>query len=214
MLHIETITVTPFAQNARILSVAGHEDAVVVDPGGDVPLIEDALRRRKLRCSEIWLTHSHIDHCAGVAALMRSYPATLFGHPDEAAFRTAVIQVCRMYGLPEEGMENCPEPTRMLRGGETLTLHGISFEVLFTPGHSPGHLCFYCAAENLLIGGDLLFQGSVGRTDLPGGNGATLLQSIRSKVLVLPPATKVLAGHGPDTTVGAEARSNPFILGT
>lgn len=113
--------------------------------------------------------------------------------------------------MSEEPLENCPEPTVGISGGETLNFEGESFEVIFTPGHSPGHLCFYNAKENVLIAGDTLFAGSIGRTDLPGGDYSTLMTSIREKIFTLPPSTKVLPGHGPDTTVEEEKKSNPFF---
>ena len=116
-----------------------------------------------------------------------------------------------LYGIPPGEMQSCPEPDVPIIGGEALSIAGYNFEVLFTPGHSPGHLCFYNSASHTLIAGDTLFAGSIGRTDLPGGDHVTLLRSIRQQLLVLPDDTRVLSGHGPDTTIGRERNSNPFL---
>ncbi|MFM1848090.1 MAG: hypothetical protein RL417_1564 [Pseudomonadota bacterium] len=213
MLEIVTCPVTPFMQNARILFEKGGATAVVIDPGGDVEILLRELAARKLRCAEIWLTHSHLDHCGGVRRLKEITGATLLGHPAEAMMRSRVVDIAAMYGLPGSDLENCPEPERMIEGGEGLTLGSESFEVLFTPGHSPGHLCFYNRSNGVLLAGDTLFQGSIGRTDLPGGDLDVLMDSIKGVLLKLPPETRVLPGHGPETTIGEESRSNPFIVG-
>lgn len=212
MLTIHTIEVTAFIQNCRILTVKGSQNAVVVDPGGGISKIEQYLKTNSLTLKEIWLTHAHIDHCGGVAALLRNCGnIPLLAHPGEKVLRENIEAIAKLYGVSDEPLENCPEPTRGISGGETLNFEGESFEVIFTPGHSPGHLCFYNAKENLLIAGDTLFAGSIGRTDLPGGDYSTLIASIKEKIFTLPPDTKVLSGHGPDTTVEVEKKSNPFF---
>lgn len=211
MLEIVSVVVTPFAQNCRILADSATKTAVVVDPGGDVPLIQEALSRGGWKCSEIWLTHSHLDHCGGVAGLQEVWRAPLTAHPVEKQMRAHVQDLCAMYGLPRGDLENCPEPDRAVSGGETLSFGGYDFKVFFTPGHSPGHVVFYQAEHKILLAGDTVFLGSIGRTDLPGGDYDTLLTSIRSKILSLPDDTRVLPGHGDDTSVGVERRSNPFL---
>ena len=211
MLNIETLVVTPIMQNCRILWVAGQSDAVVVDPGGDCARILARLAQLKLTCTEIWLTHSHLDHCGGVQALIQSTGARLYGHKNEAMMRANVVKAARMYGMVDAGFENCPEPDVFLVGGETLAVGPISFKVLFTPGHSPGHVCFYAEATGDLIAGDTLFAGSIGRTDLPGGDHQTLLDSIKRELLVLPADVRVCSGHGEDTTIGEEIQNNPFL---
>lgn len=212
MLEILTCVVTPFMQNSRILFEPGSGTAVVVDPGGDVDQILHELAKRQLRCDEIWLTHSHLDHCGGVRRLKEVTGARVLGHPGEAEFRSRVVDIAAMYGLPGSDLQNCPEPDTMLTGGETLTIGEATFEVLFTPGHSPGHLCFYNRSNRVLVAGDTLFQGSIGRTDLPGGDFDVLMASIRGVLLKLPLDTRVLPGHGPETAIGLEARSNPFLV--
>ena len=210
MLDITLIEVTPFIQNCRILNESGLSDAVVIDPGGDVELILSKLKEMGLTCKEIWLTHSHLDHCGGVKGLIDATGARLYGHQNEAFMRERVEAFAALYGL-QFGMENCPEPDTYLQGGEVLSLGSSEFEVLFTPGHSPGHFCFYHKDSGQLIAGDTLFSGSIGRFDLPGADFKTFMASIRDTILTLPDDTKVLAGHGPDTEVGVEKRSNPFL---
>ena len=211
MFDIFTLEVSPILQNCRVLVQKGTSQAVVVDPGGDSKRILKLLSEKGLECGQIWLTHSHFDHCGAVQQVKQVTGAKLYGHPEEAMMRSHVVEVARMYGFPDGVFENCPEPDQLLTGGEKLEALGTTFDVLFTPGHAPGHLCFYNAEEKVLIAGDTLFAGSVGRTDLPGGSHKTLMRSIREKILSLPAETRVLPGHGPDTTVGIEAATNPFI---
>lgn len=207
---IVQLTVTPFAQNCRLLIDDSARSAVVVDPGGEPERILAELSGRKLKLSEIWLTHSHLDHCGGVRSLKAATGAALLGHPVEAMMRANVVRIAAMYGIPS-GFEDCPEPDRFISGGEELSFGGATFKVLFTPGHAPGHVCFYDVAGKTLLAGDTLFSGSIGRTDLPGGDADLLLESIGREILTLPDDTRVLSGHGDDTTVGKERRSNPFL---
>jgi glyoxylase-like metal-dependent hydrolase (beta-lactamase superfamily II) len=212
MLNVITIPVTVFSQNARVLYCSETRDGVIVDPGGDVELIRTACDRARVNVRAIWLTHSHLDHCAGVASALEVYRVPLYGHSDEQIMRQRVQDIAQMYGLSREEWLPCPEPDRYLSGGEELELGRLSAKVIFTPGHSPGHLSFYFASEELLISGDTLFQGSIGRTDLPGGDHALLIRTIKEKLLSLPDQTRVLSGHGDDTTIGAERLTNPFLV--
>jgi hydroxyacylglutathione hydrolase len=213
MLTITTVPVTVFEQNARVLSCSDTGDAVIVDPGGDVDKIIKVVTAKKLTCRAIWLTHSHLDHCAGVAALLDVYRVPLLGHPDEAPMRQHVASIAAMYGLPIREWPNCPEPSQFISGGEILAVGVSKAKVLFTPGHSPGHVVFYFESEGIAVSGDTLFAGSIGRTDLPGGNHQQLIESIQRELLTLPDSTRILSGHGPDTTVGAERSENPFLAG-
>jgi hydroxyacylglutathione hydrolase len=217
MIKVVTIPVTPIQQNARLLICTTTNDAVVVDPGGDVTKLFAVMTQEKVNVREVWLTHSHFDHCGGVSDLLqhgneRGTPAvTLLGHKGEKEMRSRVTDIVAAYGLSNFGLKNCPEPDRYIDEGDLLAVGNVEFKVLFTPGHSPGHVCFYCEAENMLIAGDTLFRGSIGRTDFPQSSHAQLMQSIREKLLVLPGATRVLSGHGEDTTIGSEKANNPFL---
>lgn len=183
----------------------------MVDPGGDVSLILELLKKQRLNCSEIWLTHSHFDHCGGVAVLKRATSASLLAHQAERDLRARAAEISAMFGIGDGIFDNCPEPDRYLNGGEELSVGMFKFKVLYTPGHSAGHLCYFCQYSGDVLTGDLLFAGSVGRTDLPGGSQRHLMDSIRHELLVLPQETRVLAGHGPDSTIGEEIRSNPYL---
>ena len=211
MFEIITLEVSPFMQNSRILLSSVGQLCVVIDPGAEAERIFAEVQKRGYSVSEIWLTHSHLDHCGGVAHLIRLSGAKLRAHLGESVFRAKVEEIAKMYGVPPGIFENCPEPDFGITGGDKVSLGPDSFDVLYTPGHSPGHVCFYHAGDATLIAGDTLFAGSIGRTDLPGGDHKTLIRSIREKILVLPGTTKVLPGHGPDTTVAQEARTNPFL---
>jgi glyoxylase-like metal-dependent hydrolase (beta-lactamase superfamily II) len=146
-----------------------------------------------------------------VAAVKRATNATLYAHPAESVMRREVRSIATMYGIPAGDFEPCPEPEVALVGGEELSVGGVPFAVRFTPGHSPGHLSFYSSMLGVVIGGDTLFQGGIGRTDLPGGNHEQLLSSIVRELLSLPDPTRVLSGHGPETTIGEERVYNPFL---
>ena len=211
MLEIKTIEVALFPQNARVLICTETKQAVVVDPGGDVNKILNAVEDEDLKISEVWLTHSHLDHCGGVKELIELTGAKLYGHKLEKEYRASIERYAMVYGLPAGSMQDCPEPDVYIDEGDQLSLGEHKFDVLFTPGHSPGHVCFYNPKESLLIAGDTVFAGSIGRTDLPGGNYQVLMDSIRAKILSLPGDTKIMPGHGPDTTVDVEKRTNPFL---
>lgn len=212
-LQIETVVVTPFQQNCRILWETGARECVVIDPGGDAESIMAQIERRQLTVQAIWLTHAHPDHCGGVAAIIEACPCALFAHPIEQLMRARVPEINAMFGLADYGMRACPEPTQPISGGEVLSLGSLRFEVRFTPGHSPGHVVFYCASAGTVIAGDTLFFESIGRTDLPHGNAEQLFDSIARQLMTLPDDTKILPGHGPDTTIGHERTHNPFLQG-
>ena len=223
MHEIITIIVTPFSQNARVVFDAATDTAIVVDPGGDIPQILEICKTRNATVVGIVLTHSHIDHAGGVKRMLSELEKTqkvkplLYAHPEERLMRSRISDQALMFGLSPLEYENCPEPDVYIEEGSKIKLGEFVFSVLETPGHSPGHVSLLLArgaADKdcaVLFGGDVLFQGSIGRTDLPGGNFQTLIESIKNKILTLPDDTVVLSGHGPNTTVGHERRSNPFL---
>lgn len=233
-MTIETICVTPFQQNARLIIDDESLDAAVVDPGGDVPLILQTIKKHDVSVKAIILTHSHIDHVGGVTALLKALSEAdpfvspkLFAHRAEADFRSSVSQQALYFGLSPEEFLNAPEPDVYVEDGSEILIGNLVAKILFTPGHSPGHVAIFFDGESIkktssprnpnaktpvLISGDALFAGSIGRTDLPGGNYFQLLESIKHKLLTLPGETIVKSGHGPDTTIERERRTNPFLL--
>ena len=210
-LQIKRIPVTEWEQNCRIVFDSETLDAVVVDPGGDASDLLKEIQAEGLNLKAIWLTHSHLDHCGGVADIKQKFDIPLYGSKNESEFRSNVEQLVRMYGVSAGGMQNCPEPEHFLEAGQQLHVGEHAFSVLFVPGHSPGHMAFYNAANSVLLAGDTVFKGSIGRSDLPGGNHQQLIDSIKTKILSLPAQTKILPGHGDDTSVAFEAKHNPFL---
>jgi hydroxyacylglutathione hydrolase len=203
------IPVTPFQQNCRLLWCEATRRAVVIDPGGDVPEIARAIAQSNVTVEKIWLTHGHIDHVGGAAELKARLNVRIEGpHRDDLFLLENVIESARMFGIPDA--QNVT-PERWLKEGDTLQVGELSFDVLHCPGHSPGSVAFINAGQNLAIVGDVLFAGSVGRTDLPGGSQEQLLKSISDKLLPLDDNVMVLCGHGPSTTIGRERASNPFL---
>ncbi len=214
MLKVHTKVVTAIAQNARVLECTESKECVIVDPGGEAQKILKIIEENGLTCKAVWLTHSHLDHCGGVKPILDKLSIPLVAHPGEQINRANVVRTAQMFGLPASDWFNCPEPTQEIVGDERLSFGKLSAQVLFTPGHSPGHVSFYFPSDSTVISGDTLFEGSIGRTDLPGGNHETLIQSIKEKLLTLPDDTAVLSGHGEDTTIGREKRTNPYVATT
>lgn len=184
-------------------------NAAVIDPAWESRIILQEAARRHWRIGQIWCTHAHFDHIGGIPELMEAVhpPPLLALHPDDRPLWEA------QGGAPLFGVAipSLPAPTLALQDGLLLTLGRHTFAVRHTPGHTPGHCVFYCAEAGLCLCGDLIFRHSVGRTDLPGGEWEKLVQSIRSQIFPLPPATRLLPGHGPETTVEEEKWNNPFV---
>lgn len=211
-LEVVGMSVGPLQANTYLLLAAG--EAVVVDPGAEGVRIGEELARRGKRLKAIWLTHAHFDHVGGVNDLLATCdPGTgatipVYLHPaDEPLLRNAAASAAR-YGLL---IDQPAGPTSPLQHGDELTVGGVTARALHTPGHAPGHVAFYLEEHALLLSGDALFMGSIGRTDLPFGDHRQLIDSITRELLTLPDETRVLSGHGPATTIGTERYGNPFL---
>ncbi len=183
---------------------------MIFDPGGNVDGILENFRRMGGQVLEgVYCTHGHADHILGIAELLEKCPAPLYFPREDMMLFNAVYQQCRMFGIPAEERP-VPVPDHFVdQGDKTVLGQGT---VICTPGHSVGSVCYYFEDEETIIGGDLLFHHSIGRTDLPGGSMEEILSSIREKIFVLPPQTIIISGHGPVTTVGEEKENNPFLF--
>ena len=209
MLEIIPLILGPVATNAYLVGETNSHSAVVVDPAWDGELIVEEARRRAWDIEQIWLTHAHFDHIGGIAGVVKS----LEPKPKIALHPADLPLYSVQGGAPLFGMRigTTPEPTARLKHGQNLQFGEHSFEVRHCPGHTPGHVVFYCAAEKVMFCGDVIFWGSIGRTDLPGGDYDTLIRSILTQILTLPNETRLLSGHGGETNIGVERRDNPFL---
>jgi len=203
-MDVRGFTVGPLQENCWVVRGEGDR-AVVVDPGDEAERLIAATD--ELTVEAILLTHTHFDHVGAVAALARHTGAPVYCPEIEVA----VLQNINSYVFPGYGPFEPYDPEQTVRGGERLTLAGLDVDVIFTPGHSPGHVSYSIPDEQVLLDGDVLFAGSVGRTDLPGGDHRTLLESIATLLNTLPADTHVLPGHMGDTTLGRERATNPFL---
>jgi hydroxyacylglutathione hydrolase len=211
-LQAGIIPVTPFQQNCTILFDEDSREGVVIDPGGDVPLIERTIRENRLTIREIWLTHGHIDHAGGAADLKEALGVEVVGpHEADLPLLNVLETQAQAFGVSMEARNIVPD--RWLSDGDSVSFGGHVFEVRHCPGHAPGHVIFYNPVQRFAHLGDVLFNGSIGRTDLTGGDHATLLASIRDKVLPLGDDVGFLCGHGPGGRIGDERRNNPFLQG-
>lgn len=204
--RVVTLTNGSFAENCYLVADPGSGEAAVVDPGEDVRLFRARLGHEGWVLRAIWLTHAHLDHVAGVAALREGSDAPIHLHPSDRALYDHLPVQAAQFGLEAPVP---PAPDRDLADGGSVAVGGYAFRVVHTPGHSPGGVCLI--GHGLAFVGDTLFAGSIGRTDLPGGDLKALLASIHERLLTLPDETVVYSGHGPATTIGAEKRDNPFV---
>ena len=188
--------------------------AVVVDAPPDPDGVLQLLAKHDLTPAGLVVTHGHIDHIGGAGPIVRSTGVSAYVHPDDDYLTlNPLSQLQQLFGMIPPGDFEPPEQFEPLVDGQNLTIAGLDIEVIQTPGHTPGHCCFLLKSEGVLFSGDQLFAGSIGRTDLPGGDFRALMESMATKVLPLDDEVKVLPGHGPPTTVGDERRTNPFLTG-
>ncbi len=208
-LKVAVVPVTPIEQNCTLISDAASGQTAIVDPGGDVDKIIAALNANALLPAAIWLTHGHLDHAGGAAELAERLKLEIIG-PDERdrALLGGITDQAAAYGLT--GLRNCV-PDRYLREGDVVSVGEHVFEVLHCPGHTPGHVVFVNKAARFAQVGDVLFAGSVGRTDFPYGDHAALIASIKDKLLPLGDDVRFVCGHGPTSSIGAERTRNPFL---
>lgn len=210
---VQIVPVTPFQQNCSLIR-ARNGSIAVVDPGGDVERLLAAAEEMDGRVEKIWLTHGHLDHASGAMALKEQTGAVIEGAHEEETFWMSqmALQVERIAGgaAASFGTDNVV-PDRWLDDGDTVEIGGVAFEVIFTPGHTPGHVVFYQPEAKIAFVGDVLFKGSIGRTDFPRGDHGTLIRSITEKLWPLGSDVSFVPGHGPMSTFGAERASNPFV---
>jgi glyoxylase-like metal-dependent hydrolase (beta-lactamase superfamily II) len=210
-LNAGIIPVTPFQQNCTILFDTDTKHGVVVDPGGEIERIRAAIEENALSIEAIWLTHGHIDHAGGAMDLKEALGVDILGpHEADRQMLLNLEEQAKMFGLADP-VRNCV-PDRFLAEGETVRFGSHEFEILHCPGHAPGHVVFFNRAAQFAHVGDVLFNGSIGRTDLPGGDHETLIRSIKDKLLPLGDEVGFICGHGPGGRFGDERRSNPFLV--
>jgi hydroxyacylglutathione hydrolase len=212
MLYLKSFCFNPFQQNTYLVYDDEHT-AFIIDPGNatasENATLKNFIEEKKLKLTRLLLTHAHIDHVLGNKFIFDTYGLLPEMHKDDLYFIENMARSAAMYGVP---CEQSPTPEKFLNEGDVITLGKYDFECIHTPGHSPGSISFYNKENKLLIAGDVLFYGSIGRTDLPLGNHAALIASIKEKLLVLNDDVRVYSGHGPATSIGAEREHNPFLV--
>lgn len=208
-MKFRVIPVTPFQQNCSLCWCEETMQAAVIDPGGDVAKIEAAIKEEGVVLEKILLTHAHIDHAGGTAEIKARYQVPIEGpHKGDLYWIEGLAKQSAMFGFPEVGDFM---PDRWLEDGDVVTVGNQSFSVLHCPGHTPGHVVFFDKSSGMAQVGDVIFQGSIGRTDFPGGNHQQLIDSIRGKLFALGDDIEFIPGHGPASTLGHEKRTNPFV---
>ena len=207
---LETLTVGPFQENCYIVGDEESGIGAIIDPGEEAARIAMAVEQTGLDIGSLIITHAHIDHVGAVVALVDEYACPVLMHTEAEATLGQLPTQAMMMGLR---FGKLPTVDRHVGDEEVLEVGGIRLRSLYTPGHAPGHLAFYVEDRDLVLSGDALFAGSVGRVDLPGGSMEVLMRSIEERLLTLPDETMVYPGHGPQTTIGKERASNPFLQG-
>ena len=208
-IECSVVPVTPYHQNCSIMKCSATGRAAIVDPVGEADRIMAAVEKMGAQVEKILLTHAHVDHCAAADVLRQRLGVPIEGpHVDDGFWLEKLPEWCRMSGIPPVEPFT---PDRWLVGGDAVTVGDIDLQVIHCPGHTPGHVVFYNAAEQLAWVGDVLFQGSIGRTDFPRGNHADLIASIRDRLFPLGDSIRFIPGHGPMSTFGEERRNNPYV---
>jgi glyoxylase-like metal-dependent hydrolase (beta-lactamase superfamily II) len=208
-MRFTIIPVTPYEQNCTLLVCEQTHKAALVDPGGDLDRLMDVVKQQGVTLESILVTHGHLDHVGGVAALSKQLSLPIIGpHLEDEFWIQALPEQCRMFGFPKS---DSFVPSRWLKDSDSVEVGNETLQVIHCPGHTPGHVVFYSASANLAIVGDVLFKGSIGRTDFPKGDYQTLINSIQLKLWPLGKDVAFIPGHGPMSTFGEEMRSNPFV---
>ena len=207
---LKSITVGPFQENCYVVGDEATGVGALIDPGDEAARISLQVEQTGLQISSITLTHAHIDHVGAVVTLVEEYGCPVWIHREAEPMLKQLPTQAMMMGMK---FGKVPAVDGYIQDGEVVEVGGLRLEPLYTPGHAPGHLAFYVGSEGLVISGDALFAGSVGRVDLPGGSMEVLMHSIEEKLLTLPDDTLVYPGHGPETTIGREREMNPFLQG-
>jgi hydroxyacylglutathione hydrolase len=211
-LRYATCPVTAFQQNASVVWCPDTLKAAVIDPGGDLPRLLAVVRQQGLTLEQIWLTHAHIDHAGGTGQLAREHGLPIIGpHPGDQFWIDGLAQQSQMFGFPPAEPFT---PTRWLADGDEVQIGHCRLHVRHCPGHTPGHVVFHSPEAQRAFVGDVLFAGGVGRTDFPGGDFDTLVESITQRLWPMGDETVFIPGHGPESSFGRERRSNPFVGGT
>jgi glyoxylase-like metal-dependent hydrolase (beta-lactamase superfamily II) len=212
MLYLKSFCFNPFQQNTYLL-YDNERTAFIIDPGNytssENTLLKNFIEEKQLKLTRLLLTHAHIDHILGNKFIFENYGLLPEAHEEEVFFIDRLTQTGAMYGVP---CEPSPFPEKFVVPGDKISLGAYEFETIFTPGHSPGSISYYNKENKILISGDVLFQNSIGRTDLPKGDHQTLINSIKEKLFCLPDDVKVFSGHGLSTTIGHERENNPFLV--
>ncbi|MFT7587032.1 MAG: hydroxyacylglutathione hydrolase [Cellvibrionaceae bacterium] len=209
MIEIQQLPLGPMQTNCYILGCDETLKAAVIDPSWNGKAIAAALEEKNYKLDSILLTHAHFDHVGGLGELKELYPEVpIYIHAEAVAMLEMAEAQSKLFGM---NFPATPPADRMLAAGDQIVVGNLILDVLFTPGHAPGHVSFHLASRQVIFSGDVLFQGSVGRTDLPGSNHTTLMKIIEEQLMVLPDETQVLSGHGPVTTIGQERLTNPFL---
>lgn len=212
MLHYHTLPVTAFQQNCSLLWCDATHEAALIDPGGDLDRLLAAVAERGLNLTQIWLTHAHIDHAGGAGELADEHGLPITGpHPGDQFWIDGLPQQSAMFGFPPA---RAFTPTRWLHDGDTVRIGEETLHVRHCPGHTPGHVVFHAPQIERCFVGDVLFAGSIGRTDFPQGNHQQLIDSIVQRLWPMGDATVFIPGHGPESSFGRERRSNPYVGGT